>query len=252
MPNHIHFAAHVDHPIAHTSNIGRISLGLGAAALAAIVIVSTGGGAAILAFAAAGTIASAGSLGITAGSLIDSFIAPPVNECFVKSGLDSVRLGPAARPAARADHDDTKTRGWHTDKLAEGSRIVLLGPETRPMSRVADRADSGCGGKISDGLRSLLVGGEPSRHGQAIEEQQSTALWAIALAFDLVGAGATARKGGLDIVRGGADAVGALVGGDTQTALGMTTLTRPQNALDALGAGDRIFKGGQTALDYIR
>ena len=54
MADHIHYAAHVDHPIAHSSEIGRLTLGLGAVAIAAIVIVGTGGGAAILTFAAAG------------------------------------------------------------------------------------------------------------------------------------------------------------------------------------------------------
>ena len=163
MTDHIHYAAHVDHPIAHRSEIGRLTLGLGAVAIAAVIIVGTGGGAAILTFAAASTISGAYGVGNTLGTIVDTYIAPPSNECFIKTGLDSVRLGPAVKPAARSDHDDTKTRGWHEDKMAEGSKIVMLGPETRPMSRVGDRADSGCGGKISDGLRSLVVGGVPSR-----------------------------------------------------------------------------------------
>lgn len=252
MSNPIHFAAHVDHPIAHTSNIAGISLGIGAAVLAAAIIVGTGGTAAILTFAAAGTVAASGSAGIFAGGMIDYF-APSVNECFVKTGIPTVLLGPQVKKAARADHDDSKTRGWHDDiKMAEGSKIVMLGPETKPMSRVGDRADSGCGGKISDGLRSLLVGGEPSRQGQRISEENSPALNALALVFDLVGAGSTVAKGGAaNIARGAADAVGAVVGGDTQAALGVATITRPQNALDAVGLGSKAWSAGTSARDFI-
>lgn len=252
MSTTIHFAAHVDHPIAHSSNIGRISLGIGAAVLAAAIIIGTGGTAAILTFAAAGTVAASGSLGIFAGGAIDYF-APDVNECFVKTGLPTVLLGPQVKHAARADHEDTKTRGWHDDKkLLEGSKIVMLGPETRPMSRVGDRSGDGCGGKIADGLRSLLVGGEPSQHGQRISEANSPALNALSMVFDLVGGASGIAKGGVaNVARGSADIAGALIGGDTQTALGLATITRPQNALDAAGIGTKAWSAGTRATDFI-
>lgn len=251
MADHIHYAAHVDHPIAHSSEIGRLTLGLGAVAIAAIVIVGTGGGAAILTFAAASTISGAYGVGNTLGTLVDTYIAPPSNECFIQSGIDSVRLGTGTKPAARSDHDDTKTRGWHTKKMAEGSKIVMLGPETRPMSRVGDRSE--CGGKISDGLRSLVVGGVPSKDGVDIDEQTSTSLWAITLAFDLVGAVGTGGSGGkLNVARGVAQGIGAVVGGDVQTATGLATTTMPKNALDVHGAGKTGFDATKRALQVLR
>lgn len=252
MADHIHYAAHVDHPIAHTSEIGRLTLGLGAVAIAAIVIVGTGGGAAILTFAAASTISGAYGVGNTLGTLVDTYVAPASAECFIQSGIDSVRLGTATRPAARSDHDDTKTRGRHTNKkMAEGSRIVMLGPETRPMSRVGDRTE--CGGKISDGLRSLVVGGVPSKDGVAIEEQSSTSLWAITLAFDLVGAVGTGGSGGaLNVGRGVLQGVGAVAGGDVQTATGVLTTTMPKNALDVHGVGKTGWDATSRALQVLR
>jgi hypothetical protein len=252
MSTPIHFAAHVDHPIAHTSNIARLSLGIGAAVLAAVIIVGTGGTAAILTFAAVGTVAASGSAGIFAGGAIDYF-APTENRCQIKSGIPSVLLGPRVKQAARADHDDSKVKGDHDGKkLAEGSKIVMLGRETKPMCRVGDRAEDDCGGKIADGLRSLLVGGVPSRHGQRISEGNSPALNALTMVFDIAGGVSGIAKGGAaNIARGSVDIAGAVIGGDTQAALGLATITKPQNALDAVGLGSKAWSAGTSARDFI-
>lgn len=258
MSLHIQYAAHVDHGIAHTSEFAQISLGLAAAVVATIVVVATGGTAliafsaagAIAAAGAAGTVATAGSLGIAAGSIIDNFVIDKAAECWINTGHPTLLLGPESKPAGRADHADAVTRGRHTNKkLLEGSELVTVGPEIKPMSRRGDRSGEGCGGVICEGLSSLLVGGTPSSQGTKVSEESSTALWAISLTFDLVGAGSTAAKGGVgNIIRGVAQGGAALIGGDTANYVGVATLTKPQNVLDAVSGMNTIFKGGQSAV----
>lgn len=248
----IQYAAHVDHPIAHTSNIGRLTLGIGAALIATVVVVYSGG-TALLAFgpamAAAGTVATAGSVGILAGTPVDAAL-PKVNECFIATGLQTVLLGPNIKPAARADSPDTKTRGWHEIKAAEGSKIVMLGPEFKPMSRRGDRIDSGCGGTIVDGIHSILVGGEPSKQGVKIGEEDSTSLKVLTAIFDLVGGASTAVKGGLvNAARGAAQIAAVPIGGDEGKFLKAIGTGRPGNLLEAIDSTNTVVDGANGAVN---
>jgi hypothetical protein len=251
MSLHIHYAAHVDHPISHTASIGRLSIGIGAAAVTAGVIVVMSGGTALLTFAALNTVATFGGAGMTLGSFYDSYVAPPVDTCFIQTGHETVLLGPDVKPAARADHDDCKTRGEHPNKkMFEGSRIVMLGPEIRPMSRVGDRVGEGCGGTISDGIRSLVVGGERSREGEEIDESDSTAVWALDMLFKLVGLGNTIKEG--DFVGAGLDVVGMAAGGDTQAIISAgRAIKSPKSVTDVVGQVDTAVNSGPEIFDLI-
>lgn len=249
MTDHIHYPAHVDHPISHTASIGRLSIGIVAAAAAAVAIVYTGGGAAILAFGALGSVSTVGSAGMTLGKFYDQYVAPPVDTCFVKSGLDSVRLGPEVKAAARADHDDSLVRGAHEgEKFAEGSRIVMLGPEIRPMSRVGDRTD--CAGVISDGIRSIVVGGAPSREGEPIDEKDSLAVRALTAVFTAAGIVSSVGKG--EMVGAGLDTIGYLAGGDVEQVIGAgRSLKVPDGPADMIGQGDRAVQVGQRLIEIF-
>lgn len=252
---HLHYAAHVDHPISHTASIGRLSAGLTVAAIAAVVVATTTtGGVWVVAFAAVGAGSNGYELGKMLGGLYDEYVAPPVDTCFIRTGIESVRLGPSAKQAARAGHEDSVTRGDHTDmKMAEGSRIVMLGPEARPMTRVGDRADVSCGGTVSDGLRSLIVGGAPSREGETIEESDSTALWMADLAASIAGAVSTAGGGTkADLARAALQTAGALTDNPAVKALQPLAMTKPKNALDAFGAGKTGWDALQSATSLFR
>jgi hypothetical protein len=74
----------------------------------------------------------------------------------VKTGLESVRLGPAVKPAALATSPDC-VGDMHDLMMKEGSSTVLLGPGQKPMSRRTDATT--CSGAISQGLSSVIVGG---------------------------------------------------------------------------------------------
>jgi hypothetical protein len=250
MADTLQYASHVDSPISHSSNIAQLTLGIGAIVVATIVVVYSGG-TALLAFGpaveAVATIGTAGSVGLTAGKIGDS-VLPSSAECFIKTGIPTVMLGPKTKHAARADADDTKTRGWHEKKVAEGSKIVMLGPETRPMSRRGDRIEDGCGGTLLDGEHTILVGGEPSKKGTAISEADSGAVRAVTLFCDFLGATTTVLKGGtLNIIRGGAQYVAMGVGGDTGDVLKAAATGRPGGVLEGLDAATNIFKGSAGA-----
>lgn len=251
MSLHIHYAAHVDHPISHTASIGRLSVGIGAAAVTAGVIVVMSGGSALLAFGALNTIATFGSAGMTLGSFYDSYVAPPVDTCFIQTGIDTVLLGPEIKPAARADHDDSKTRGEHPNKkMFEGSRTVMLGPEIRPMSRVGDRVEDGCGGTISDGIRSLVVGGVRSREGEPLEESESLAVWALSTLFDLVGLANTVKDG--DLAGAAIDAAGMAAGGDVEAVISVGRAVKtPKSITDVVGQIDTAVNSGPEIFDLI-
>lgn len=246
----LNYAAHVDHPISHSSNIGQLALGIGAAVIATVVVVYSGG-TALLAFgpamAAAGTVATAGNVGMLGGKVVDAAIGES-NECFIATGFPTVLLGEDIKPAARADAPDTKTRGWHEIKVAEGSKTVMLGPEFKPMSRRGDRIDSGCGGKIVDGLHSLLVGGEPSKQGTAISEEDSTALKVLTAIFDIVGGASTAVKGGAVNAARGALQLGAVpVGGDAGKVMKAVGQGRGDTVLEKIDAWNTWIDGGRAA-----
>lgn len=246
----LEYAAHVDHPVTHSSNIGRLTLGIGAAVIATIVVVYSGG-TALLAFGAAaeaaGTVATAGSVGMLAGSGVDA-VLPASNECFIATGFPTVLLGPNIKEAARADSPETKTRGWHEIKVAEGSETVMLGAEFKPMSRRADRIDSGCGGTIADGIHSILVGGKPSRQGVAISEEDSTAVKVLSTIFDLVGGVSSIAKGGaLDVARGAGQIAATGIGGDEGAILKAITTGSPSNLLEGIDAANTWIGGARGA-----
>ncbi len=209
MAMNLNYAAHVDHPINHASNLGQIALSITGVIVAAAVVIYSGGTAlVVLSIEGASTIATAGSVGMAGGKIVDNFI-PPSAECWIKTGLETVLLGPQIKPAARADADDSKTRGRHDDKkMAEGSKIVMIGPLTKPMSRRGDRTE--CGGTIVDGVHSILVGGDPSKQGISINEEDSMSVKVLSAIFDIVGGTTTMFKGGVVNVIRGAATVGSV------------------------------------------
>lgn len=195
----IDLAAHVDHQVTHASSTARIVLGITFAALGVgIAVAIIAGGAAPAAVVGAGVwgasainvsipvIVSGGSyggLGMDIGKEIDKYLAPSPAGKLV-SGYPTVLLGPDLKQAARADAADT-VASCEPIQVAEGSKIVMLGPESKPMSRRQDRLK--CGGVISQGIRTILVGGDPSLKGQPIAEKDRLAVKALTLLFDLTG-----------------------------------------------------------------
>ncbi len=175
---YIEYAAHVDHGIGHTASAAQISLGITFAAVA-VVFCSSGAGT----MACIGGAATAGGVGMDIGKIVDNFSAPSIDEK-LKSGIDSVFLGRAIKNAARA-HDDSRG-DTHDKRVAEGSILVMLGKEIRPMSRRQDRLL--CGGQIAEGNETILVGGEPSQKGQEISEEDSMAVRIMSAVFG-IGAG---------------------------------------------------------------
>jgi hypothetical protein len=251
----INYAAHVDHPINHSSNLGQLTLSLAAVAIAAAVVIYSGGTALVVLTAeGASTVATAGSVGMTAGKIVDSFV-PPAAECYIKSGLESVLLGPSIKPAARADAEDSVTRGRHTDKkMAEGSKIVMLGPLTKPMSRRGDRTE--CGGTIVDGIHSILVGGEPSKQGIAINEEDSMSVKVLSAILDLVGGATTMAKGGaLNAARGaltmGSVPVGAAGNDDAAKLMKAAGLGRPNGWLEWADSANTALDGAKAATNVV-
>jgi hypothetical protein len=73
----------------------------------------------------------------------------------IKTGLDTVRLGPSVKPAALAT-SAVCTGDMHNLMMKTGSQSVLLSPQLKPMSRRLDATT--CNGAISQGLPSVLVG----------------------------------------------------------------------------------------------
>lgn len=74
----------------------------------------------------------------------------------IKTGLQTVRLGPATKPAALATSADC-VGDMHKLLMKDGSATVLLGPAQRPMTRRKDATV--CSGKVSEGLATVMVGG---------------------------------------------------------------------------------------------
>ncbi len=244
---YMQYAAHVDRGITHSSTKGQITLGVGGLVIGVAIVLVTLPESVTLAVVLEGASTAGLALGDgkIAGGLIDGFIGGSVTEWLV-SGLDTVRLGPAVKQAARV-HPDTVSSGDHANP-AEGSKTVLLGPEFRPMSRRGDRMT--CGGTITEGLDSVVVGGLPSQQGVPIEEQDPALLkglsvlgdvltleksfgWKLALGVVSVGAEVTGHDRlakiagaptsmptnlaeGVKSVSDGKDAIGALLPGSSE------------------------------------
>lgn len=74
----------------------------------------------------------------------------------VKTGIESVRLGPAVKPAARATSGDC-VGDMHNLQMKSGSATVLLGPALKQMTRRLDATT--CSGTVTQGIETVLVGG---------------------------------------------------------------------------------------------
>jgi len=252
---HLELAAHVDHGVAHTSEVAKISLGIGAAVIA-VAIVASGGAVAVALVGAsqAGTVLGAvgaaslaGSLGMDVGGLIGKyFLDKPIVE-HIKKGIDSVLLGPNKKEAARAHATTTLTS--HT-YVVEGSLVTMLGKEYAPMSRRQDRTE--CGGEIAQGIDTIFVGGTPSKHGQGIPETESG--WASFLrnTLSVMGVVSAAREGAAKaFVAGVPLALGAVNedAGTAATALSsLNALRSPAGALERLGQVIDVSRGGALAV----
>jgi uncharacterized Zn-binding protein involved in type VI secretion len=242
----LQYAAHVDHPVSHTASTATIGLSLVGVALAAAVVIYSGGTALVV----LGAASTGGSVGMNLGRIVDHFSAPSA-DAKIKSGLPTVLLGPQIKPAARADAEDSKV-DCHDDKLAEGSKIVMIGEGMKPMSRRGDRTK--CGGMIVDGIHSIIVGGDPSMMGVPISEEDSTAVKGLSLVLSLVGAGTQMASGGVaNAVRGAAGftAIGLDQAGysDAANVLNATTVTKPDGVLSAVSSAKTLYDGGASMVN---
>jgi hypothetical protein len=165
---YLQYAAHVGHAVTHSSTTGKLTLAVGGIVIGVAIAIFAAPEAVTMAVVLEGasTVGTYGSAGKIVGGLIDTFVAPSKAGEII-SGLDTVLLGPGIRPAARV-HEDTHA-SCDGAIPAEGSKIVMLGPERRPMSRRGDRLE--CKGIISEGIDSIIVGGIPSKKGVEIEER---------------------------------------------------------------------------------
>lgn len=181
---YIEYAAHKGHGLLHTSDEARVGLGLAAFAIATTIILVTTAELTIpVVIAAAATGAEWGAVGEFVGGFVDPTL-PKERDCEIVSGHESVRLGPACAPAARADPDTRIGKPHDGDVMIEGSLTVSIG--TRPMSRHRDQAS--CGGQVSEGLTSVLVGGLPSGQGAVVSEKPSEALTQLHAFFAVISA----------------------------------------------------------------
>ncbi len=87
---------------------------------------------------------------------LDALKKAAAGEEHIATGLQSVRLGPATKPAALAI-SGLCIGDIHHLTMQQGSSTVRLSPGTNPMSRRTDA--STCSGLIMQGLQSVLVGG---------------------------------------------------------------------------------------------
>jgi uncharacterized Zn-binding protein involved in type VI secretion len=242
---HLEYAAHVTHPVSHTADAATIGLGLLGAAIVAVVVIYSGGTALTVLSAAS----AAGGLGMDAGKVIDRFSAPSTAG-HVTSGVSNVFLGPSVKPAARANMADTKV-DCHDEQVAEGSKIVMIGQETKPMSRRGDRTK--CGGLIADGVRSIFVGGDPSQLGQPIDEEDSRAASLLGSVFDLTGGATSIAKGNVSDFVGGTTtflAWAAKQSGneDLGNVINVATIRTPNNVLDVVDSSVKVGKGASSAI----
>jgi len=237
MDVHLQYAAHVEHPISHHSEVAQLSVGT-IGILVTITIIATGGAAGVVAISA-----TAAGLAISAAAPVDAALPVEAGAGMIASGFPTVLLGNGIMPAARARADDTKSTKCHVDEVFEGSSIVMIGPAVRPMSRRGDRIGPECGGTISDGLHTLLVGGVPSAQGIAVDEKDSWLLADMKLAVDAIGGTATIAKGG--IVQGGTQLAGVALSAtgheDAANLVKAGAIRTPDNLIDL---GDTLNTGG--------
>jgi len=142
-------AARQGDPIAHSSALEGLLLGLAVGAAVALATVSTGGLAAV---AIVGAAASGGAL---VGEVLGSLSVCSRNTGHIISGSPDVYTN--GRPAARASLSVVvcSKRGHGANLVAEGSSKVYI--NGMPASRVGDH--SSCGGKISAGSSNVFIGG---------------------------------------------------------------------------------------------
>lgn len=232
------FAAHVGHGVSHSSTAGRLIMGAGAAAafVGLAAACSTGVGT----VACIGGAATAGGLGMDAGEVIDKMMAPSITER-LKTGIDSVFLSPALKNAARA-FEDTITDG-DGEKVGEGSELVMLGKELRPMSRRADRVL--CGGTIVEGCMTIVVGGNPSMMGKKIDEKDTFAVKLMSAAFSLGQMGKSAAE--KQVLSTVSNAIGTTLEmadqKDLAGAAKLGTITKPKDLLEKIDTLNTGRKG---------
>lgn len=185
---YIEYAAHVDHGIAHSSDLGRIGLTL-LGAVIGIAIVGSGVGA----LAIIGAASTGASIGMNFGDILDNFMPQSIQGKII-TGHDPVVLGKAQKPAARA-HEDTQVDCHSGNHVVEGSLIVMLGKQRAPMSRRQDRTQ--CSGFIAEKIDSILIGGDPSHKGEDWDEEDSNIVQGLNLAITLSGIFTSAAKGAI-------------------------------------------------------
>lgn len=178
METYAEYAAHVDHPITHTSKAMRIGLGL-TGAVVAVAFCATGVGA----VAVATTAIVAANRGWFLGEILDNYVLPPSVQGYILKGFPTVLLGQGIKPAARA-HPETLVGCHGGEWVNEGSKLVMLGADFSPMSRRQDRTS--CKGSIADGEKSIIVGGAPSRLGEHWNEKDGMFVKAVNLLFAIV------------------------------------------------------------------
>jgi uncharacterized Zn-binding protein involved in type VI secretion len=243
----LQYAAHVDHPISHHSeNVQLTVAAIGI--LATVTIIATGGTAGLVVIASTAT-----GLGIDAAAVADKAMPMESDAGQIATGFEKVLLGNAIKPAARANSDDSKSKICHVAKMFEGSKIVMLGPSLRPMTRRGDRVAEPCGGTVADGVHTILVGGNPSREGEPLDEGDSDLLKEVKLLNDVIGGSATIVKG--SVVQGmtqlGAAGLSAAGQEDASNLAKVMSIRNPENALDAVDSANTAVKGIGSAVKII-
>ncbi len=186
-------AAHVGHGVEHVSDFIPLSLSLVGVVVGGAIAVGTGGSAAVV----VGAICAWGGVGLNVGQMLaEGFKATSIAE-HLATGLDTVRLGPALKPAVRA-HDDSRPDGCTGDHVFEGSTSVMLGPERKPMGRCQDRTS--CDGRIVEGIDSIFVGGDSSGEGIELAEHTSTPIRILSTVFAVGSLGSSLAREGFEKV----------------------------------------------------
>jgi len=180
---YLQYAAHVGHAVTHQSSSGKLALAAGGIVIGAVIVILAAPEAITMAVVLEGasTVGLYGSVGKITGGIVDSFIAPGKAGELI-SGLNTVLLGPAVKPAARVFEDTHASCDGAIP--AEGSKTVMLGPEFKPMSRRGDRLE--CNGVISEGIDSIIIGGVPSKKGIEIDEKDPAALKWLGVGLDIL------------------------------------------------------------------
>jgi hypothetical protein len=247
----IEYAAHVGHRVTHDSNVGQIGLGIAGIVVATVAAVASAPATitAVVIYTAVGAIGTYGSLGMDLGKLVDNFRGR-VDAGPILTGLTTVKLGPDRRDAARAFTDTTTE--CHTREVAQGSLVVMLGPERRPMSRRGDRLRC-ADGRIAEGLTSLFVGGASSEVGQQVKDGFVSGMSTTLAWMSIFGAlGLREWRGAAaDIASQVASATGNDAAADLLAAggAGMPTSTGWRRAVEALDAGNDVYKGAAAGVD---